>query len=60
MGANRDNGNVNSDYVAISDGNWSNDTNTGVFRLNVNNDSDGNSNYGSRLVLKCPNLQLRL
>lgn len=53
MGDNRDNGNVNTDYVAISDGNWNNGTNTGVFHLNVNNSSDGNSNYGSRLVVKC-------
>lgn len=54
MGANRDSGGVYSGCVALSDGDWSNDTNTGVFHLNVNNDSDGNSNYGSRLVLKCP------
>ena len=60
MGDNRDNGNVNADYVAKSDGNWDNDTNAGVFHLNVNNSTDGNSNYGSRLVLKCLILQLRL
>ena len=50
VGDNRDNGNVNTDYVAISDGNWNNGANTGVFHLNVNNSSDGNSNYGSRLL----------
>lgn len=44
MGDNRDNGNVNADYVAKSDGNWDNDTNAGVFHLNVNNSADGNSN----------------
>lgn len=60
MGDNRDNGNVNADYVAKSDGNWDNDANTGVFHLNVNNSVDGNSNIGSRLVLKCLSLQLRL
>ena len=53
VGDNRDNGNVNTDYVAISDGNWNSGASAGVFRLNVNNSSDGNSNYGSRLVVKC-------
>lgn len=45
-----DNGNVNSDYVTKSGGNWSNDSAAGMFYVNVNNDGSTNSNIGSHLV----------
>lgn len=53
VGDNRDNGGVSAGSVAVSGGSWASASNAGVFHWNVNSSSDGNSNYGSRLVVKC-------
>lgn len=39
---------VNHGNFPIFDDNWNNDTNTDAFKLNVNNDSNGNNNIDGR------------